>query len=90
MIIDDLEKKIEEHIIEQGYTEFKPEQTTKINYTHKHYKNKKGDTISIPNKPYLKHMINHKVNYVSSHVCGLAGYNPMIDKPCPGCEERIK
>ena len=23
------------------------------------------------------------------HVCGLQGYNPMIDPPCPGCEERF-
>lgn len=22
------------------------------------------------------------------HVCGLQGYNPMIDPPCPGCEDR--
>lgn len=22
------------------------------------------------------------------HVCGLQGYNPMIDPPCPGCEAR--
>jgi hypothetical protein len=22
------------------------------------------------------------------HVCGLSGYNGMIDPPCPGCEER--
>jgi hypothetical protein len=22
------------------------------------------------------------------HVCGLQGYNPMIDAPCPGCEAR--
>jgi hypothetical protein len=23
-----------------------------------------------------------------AHVCGLQGYNPMIDPPCPGCEMR--
>ena len=22
------------------------------------------------------------------HVCGLTGYNPMIDERCPGCAER--
>ena len=22
----------------------------------------------------------------NDHVCGLMGYNPMIDPPCPGCE----
>ena len=24
----------------------------------------------------------------SDHVCGLQGYNGMIDPPCPGCERR--
>src|SRR5688500_18895944 len=23
---------------------------------------------------------------MSEHVCGLTGFNPMIDPPCPGCE----
>ena len=25
----------------------------------------------------------------AAHVCGLSGYNPMIDERCPGCEVRI-
>ena len=23
------------------------------------------------------------------HVCGLQGYNPAIDEPCPGCAARL-
>lgn len=26
----------------------------------------------------------------AEHVCGLQGFNPMIDPPCPGCEARRK
>lgn len=24
------------------------------------------------------------------HVCGLSGYNPMIDPPCPACAEHTR
>jgi len=24
------------------------------------------------------------------HVCGLSGYNPLIDPPCEGCIDRMK
>ena len=28
------------------------------------------------------------VSEMLHHVCGLQGYNPMIDPPCQACEER--
>jgi hypothetical protein len=26
----------------------------------------------------------------TKHICGLSGWNPMRDEPCPGCKERFK
>ena len=32
---------------------------------------------------------SHRKPLTPEHVCGLSGYNGMIDPPCPGCEYRM-
>ena len=49
-------------------------------------------------RPYVRHVGTCEIWLyppdaqlaVSEHVCGLMGYNPMIDPPCPGCLDRCK
>lgn len=35
--------------------------------------------------PYMKHQHGCRSIWEPEHVCGLTGYNRMIDPPCPGC-----
>lgn len=45
-----------------------------------------------PEQAWTTHVLRHPDLLIPvpppGHVCGLSGYNPMIDPPCPGCEHR--
>lgn len=47
-----------------------------------------GETWPSPTfgRRYIKR-VNGTIGHLWEHVCGLQGWNPMIDPACPGCEQ---